>query len=159
MSNFNLQNGSSTLNTGRSSLLNGSYSPEKLDLAALSAQKLGLPLRLPKVRCEPAQGSVGSRAGRASKLQWRAGRGWAGERVLFSGGAPGGAAGQGTCAADRQHQCVAAASCQVFSSETILATRCKRTYANAHTYHINSIALSSDMETFISGEGVLLGMG
>ena len=40
---------------------------------------------------------------------------------------------------------------QVISSETILATRCKRTYSNAHTYHINSIALSSDMETFISG--------
>lgn len=40
---------------------------------------------------------------------------------------------------------------QVMSTESILATRCKRTYANAHTYHINSIALSSDMETFISG--------
>ena len=39
----------------------------------------------------------------------------------------------------------------MISSETILATRCKRTYSNAHTYHINSIALSSDMETFISG--------
>lgn len=41
----------------------------------------------------------------------------------------------------------------MISSETILATRCKRVYGNAHTYHINSIALSSDMETFISGGG------
>lgn len=54
VSDFNLQNGSSTLNTGRPALLNGSYSSEKLDLAALTAQKLGLPLRLPKVlRADP----------------------------------------------------------------------------------------------------------
>jgi WD40 repeat protein len=37
-------------------------------------------------------------------------------------------------------------------TETLLSTRCKRSYANAHTYHINSIALSSDCETFISAD-------
>ena len=59
VSDFNLQNGSSTLNTGgRPPALVGSgaaggassFSLEKLDLAALTAQRLGLPLRLPKVR-------------------------------------------------------------------------------------------------------------
>lgn len=41
---------------------------------------------------------------------------------------------------------------RVVGTETLLATRCKRSYANAHTYHINSIALSSDCETFISAD-------
>ncbi|GAB4823303.1 hypothetical protein N2152v2_010349 [Parachlorella kessleri] len=103
VSDFNLQNGSSTLNTGgRPPALVGSgaaggtssFSLEKLDLAALTAQRLGLPLRLPKV----------------------------------------------------------------ISSETILATRCKRTYSNAHTYHINSIALSSDMETFVSADDLRINL-
>lgn len=34
----------------------------------------------------------------------------------------------------------------------ILATKTKRVYANAHTYHINSIALNSDGETFMSAD-------
>jgi hypothetical protein len=56
VSDFNLQNGSSTLNTGRPQLMmGGGYSPEKLDLAAITAQKLGLPLRLPKV---PTRGLI-----------------------------------------------------------------------------------------------------
>ncbi len=54
VSDFNLQNGSSTLNTGRPQLVNGGYSPEKLDLAAITAQRLGLPLRLPKVPASAA---------------------------------------------------------------------------------------------------------
>ncbi len=34
--------------------------------------------------------------------------------------------------------------------EVVLAARCRRTYSNAHTYHINSVSMSSDQETFIS---------
>ena len=34
--------------------------------------------------------------------------------------------------------------------EVVLAARCRRTYSNAHTYHINSVSMSSDWETFIS---------
>ena len=41
---------------------------------------------------------------------------------------------------------------QVDSTEVVLAARCRRKYANAHTYHINSIALSSDQETFITAD-------
>lgn len=41
---------------------------------------------------------------------------------------------------------------KIVSSETLLATKCRRTFANAHTYHINSLALSSDSETFISAD-------
>ncbi len=39
---------------------------------------------------------------------------------------------------------------QVASVEVVLAARCRRTYSNAHTYHINSVSLASDGETFIS---------
>ncbi|CAL8469686.1 g9227 [Coccomyxa elongata] len=41
---------------------------------------------------------------------------------------------------------------QVASTEVVLAARCRRKYANAHTYHVNSIALSSDQETFITAD-------
>ncbi|KAK9865041.1 hypothetical protein WJX84_007852 [Apatococcus fuscideae] len=39
---------------------------------------------------------------------------------------------------------------KVASVEVVLAARCRRTYSNAHTYHINSVSMSSDQETFIS---------
>ena len=41
---------------------------------------------------------------------------------------------------------------RVVSSETILTSKCRRTFASAHTYHINSISLSSDQETFLSAD-------
>ena len=41
---------------------------------------------------------------------------------------------------------------QVSVTEVMLAARCKRTYANAHTYHINSISVNSDQETFLSAD-------
>jgi hypothetical protein len=34
----------------------------------------------------------------------------------------------------------------------VLAARCRRLYSNAHTYHINSVSVSSDQETFISAD-------
>jgi serine/threonine-protein phosphatase 2A regulatory subunit B len=40
----------------------------------------------------------------------------------------------------------------VASSELVLASRTKRVYANAHTYHINSISVNSDQETFLSAD-------
>lgn len=33
-----------------------------------------------------------------------------------------------------------------------MQARCKRTFGNAHTYHINAISISSDQETFISSD-------
>ena len=33
-----------------------------------------------------------------------------------------------------------------------MAARCRRLYSNAHTYHINSVSVSSDQETFISAD-------
>lgn len=41
---------------------------------------------------------------------------------------------------------------QVTSTEVLLAARCKKVYANAHTYHINSISVNSDQETFLSAD-------
>ena len=41
---------------------------------------------------------------------------------------------------------------QVTSTEVLLAARCKRVFANAHTYHINSISVNSDQATFLSAD-------
>jgi serine/threonine-protein phosphatase 2A regulatory subunit B len=41
---------------------------------------------------------------------------------------------------------------QVTSTEVLLAARCKKVYANAHTYHINSVSMNSDQETFLSAD-------
>lgn len=41
---------------------------------------------------------------------------------------------------------------KVATVETLLASKCRRTFANAHTYHINSISINSDQETFISAD-------
>jgi serine/threonine-protein phosphatase 2A regulatory subunit B len=41
---------------------------------------------------------------------------------------------------------------KVTSTEILLAARCKKVYANAHTYHINSISVNSDGETFLSAD-------
>lgn len=37
-------------------------------------------------------------------------------------------------------------------AETFVAAHPKRVFANAHTYHINSIAVNSDGETFLSAD-------
>ncbi len=44
------------------------------------------------------------------------------------------------------------AETQVTSTEVLLAARCKKSYANAHTYHINSVSVNSDQETFLSAD-------
>ena len=41
---------------------------------------------------------------------------------------------------------------KVVAVEIQLTAKCKRVYANAHTYHINSISPSNDGETFISAD-------
>lgn len=99
LSDFNLGNGSSALNSVRgpqssSSLSSSSLSPDKAALAALAGGSGTAALRLPRI----------------------------------------------------------------VSTETVLATRCRRVYANAHTYHINSIALSSDQESFVSADDLRINL-
>lgn len=47
---------------------------------------------------------------------------------------------------------------KVTGCELVLAARCKRMYANAHTYHINSISVNSDQETFLSADDLRLNL-
>lgn len=41
---------------------------------------------------------------------------------------------------------------QVASTDYVLTARPRRVYGNAHTYHIHSVSVSSDQETFISAD-------
>ena len=41
---------------------------------------------------------------------------------------------------------------RVVARETALAARCARSYAGAHAYHVNSLSLCSDGETFLSAD-------
>jgi serine/threonine-protein phosphatase 2A regulatory subunit B len=47
---------------------------------------------------------------------------------------------------------------QVTSQETSLAANCRRVYAHAHDYHINSISNNSDGETFISADDLRINL-
>jgi len=46
----------------------------------------------------------------------------------------------------------------VASTEILLAARCKKVYSNAHTYHINSISVNSDQETFLSADDLRINL-
>ncbi|XP_073139354.1 serine/threonine protein phosphatase 2A 55 kDa regulatory subunit B beta isoform-like isoform X3 [Henckelia pumila] len=46
----------------------------------------------------------------------------------------------------------------VTSDETSLVARCRRVYAHAHDYHINSISSNSDGETFISADDLRINL-
>nr|GMC53848.1 serine/threonine protein phosphatase 2A 55 kDa regulatory subunit B beta isoform-like isoform X2 [Ipomoea batatas] len=46
----------------------------------------------------------------------------------------------------------------VTSHESSLAARCRRVYAHAHDYHINSISSNSDGETFISADDLRINL-
>ncbi|KAG6792434.1 hypothetical protein POTOM_001583 [Populus tomentosa] len=46
----------------------------------------------------------------------------------------------------------------VTSNETSLMARCRRVYAHAHDYHINSISNNSDGETFISSDDLRINL-
>lgn len=46
----------------------------------------------------------------------------------------------------------------VWSAETALLARCRRVYANAHAYHINSISNNSDCETYISADDLRINL-
>ncbi|KAL9244580.1 hypothetical protein vseg_018347 [Gypsophila vaccaria] len=46
----------------------------------------------------------------------------------------------------------------VTSNETSLVARCRRVYAHAHDYHINSISKNSDGETFISADDLRINL-
>nr|POF18780.1 isoform 2 of serine/threonine protein phosphatase 2a 55 kda regulatory subunit b beta isoform [Quercus suber] len=55
----------------------------------------------------------------------------------------------------------AVGNCSVASStshETSLVARCRRVYAHAHDYHINSISNNSDGETFISADDLRINL-
>lgn len=39
-----------------------------------------------------------------------------------------------------------------------LASKCRRSYQNAHTYHINSISVNSDQETFLSADDLRINL-
>ena len=47
---------------------------------------------------------------------------------------------------------------QVTSTEMVMTSRCRKVYSNAHTYHINSISLSSDRETFLSADDLRINL-
>ncbi|XP_022723438.1 serine/threonine protein phosphatase 2A 55 kDa regulatory subunit B beta isoform-like isoform X7 [Durio zibethinus] len=47
---------------------------------------------------------------------------------------------------------------KVTSQETSLVARCRRVYAHAHDYHINSISNNSDGETFISADDLRINL-
>eukprot|EP00199_Chlamydomonas_sp_CCMP681_P000598 CAMPEP_0119107090 /NCGR_PEP_ID=MMETSP1180-20130426/7944_1 /TAXON_ID=3052 ORGANISM="Chlamydomonas cf sp, Strain CCMP681" /NCGR_SAMPLE_ID=MMETSP1180 /ASSEMBLY_ACC=CAM_ASM_000741 /LENGTH=476 /DNA_ID=CAMNT_0007092523 /DNA_START=103 /DNA_END=1533 /DNA_ORIENTATION=- len=47
---------------------------------------------------------------------------------------------------------------KVTNTEVLLAARCKRVFANAHTYHINSISVNSDQETFLSADDLRINL-
>jgi len=41
---------------------------------------------------------------------------------------------------------------RVAASDVVLASRPRRVYANAHAYHVNSVSVASDQETFLSAD-------
>lgn len=47
---------------------------------------------------------------------------------------------------------------QVIARETVLSSKCRRSYCAAHAYHINSISLSSDQETFLSADDLRINL-
>lgn len=46
----------------------------------------------------------------------------------------------------------------VMQHDLCLASRAKRIYANAHTYHINSISVNSDQQTFLSADDLRINL-
>ena len=44
------------------------------------------------------------------------------------------------------------------TKQTVVAAAPRRIFANAHAYHINSIALNSDGETFISSDDLRINL-
>ncbi|GAQ80853.1 Serine/threonine protein phosphatase 2A regulatory subunit [Klebsormidium nitens] len=46
----------------------------------------------------------------------------------------------------------------VWSNEAVLMARCRRVFANAHAYHINSISNNSDGETYISADDLRINL-
>ncbi|VDO03310.1 unnamed protein product [Rodentolepis nana] len=44
------------------------------------------------------------------------------------------------------------------SVDTSVVARCRRVYANAHAYHVNSISVNSDQETFLSADDLRINL-
>lgn len=47
---------------------------------------------------------------------------------------------------------------KVLISDAFVAAQPKKIYANAHTYHINSISVNSDQETFLSADDLRINL-
>lgn len=47
---------------------------------------------------------------------------------------------------------------KVISTETVLASKCRKVYSSAHTYHIHSISMSADEETFLSADDLRINL-
>ena len=47
---------------------------------------------------------------------------------------------------------------KVVSTETVLASKCRKVYSSAHTYHINSISISADQEAFLSSDDLRINL-
>ena len=47
---------------------------------------------------------------------------------------------------------------KIVSKETVLASKCRKVYSAAHTYHIHSISLSADQETFLSSDDLRINL-
>ena len=71
-------------------------------------------------------------------------------RLLPPGATPAGLHTAVSALALAQH--LQAPALQVNVVEAALNARCRRVFANAHTYHINSVSISSDGESFISSD-------
>jgi serine/threonine-protein phosphatase 2A regulatory subunit B len=46
----------------------------------------------------------------------------------------------------------------VQSTEVVFSARCRRLYSNAHAYHINSLSVNSDCETYISADDLRINL-
>jgi serine/threonine-protein phosphatase 2A regulatory subunit B len=46
----------------------------------------------------------------------------------------------------------------VVSTESVMSSKCRRVFSSAHTYHINSVALASDQQTFLSADDLRINL-
>tara|TARA_R110002050_G_scaffold232671_5_gene368288 strand:+ start:628 stop:969 length:342 start_codon:yes stop_codon:yes gene_type:complete len=47
---------------------------------------------------------------------------------------------------------------KILGREAVMTSTPRRTYANAHAYHVNSISLNSDGETFLSADDLRINL-
>mmetsp|Transcript_3567 Transcript_3567/g.12790 ORF Transcript_3567/g.12790 Transcript_3567/m.12790 type:complete len:535 (+) Transcript_3567:264-1868(+) len=138
VSNFNVGEGSSS----RARVASGSASPAASNGAGAGAAG----------GAAAAAGLAGRRGGASAGMRLGGAGGEAGASVR-GGEALAGGSGAGGGGGGGHHQKVLSLRLpSVTTSEVIITSRCRRLFANAHAYHINSISINSDCETFISAD-------